>query len=120
MRLDSQLRIVVILGEMGKASPSQSVAGRLHQLSRITVRVERYRESLLGPVIETAAALIVSALPLVLCSCLLHGLRGQDEDVSEVLVSQLVRQSPELLGNANSQATPAHGANSHPSRRNRL
>ncbi len=48
--------------------------------------------------IETTGVLLVAALPLVLCWYLLHGLRGQDEEVSEVLVSQLLRQSPELLG----------------------
>ena len=65
---------------------------------RKAIAAERVRESILGPLIETAGVLVVAALPLVLCWYLLHGLRGQDDDVSEVLVSQLVRQSPELLG----------------------
>jgi uncharacterized membrane-anchored protein YhcB (DUF1043 family) len=64
---------------------------------RKAIAGERRYESLLAPVLETTGPLIVAALPLVLCWYLLHGLRGQDEEVSEVLVSQLVRQSPELL-----------------------
>ena len=70
---------------------------------RRSIAVERRNESLLVPVIETVGVLLVAGLPLVLCWYLLHGLRGQDDDVSEVLVSQLVRQSPELLGTTNNR-----------------
>jgi hypothetical protein len=68
-----------------------------------TASVERRFESLLAPVIETTGVLLIAALPLVLCWYLLHGLRGQDEDVSEVLVSQLISQTPELLGARNNR-----------------
>ncbi|MCB9941519.1 MAG: hypothetical protein H6823_25065 [Planctomycetaceae bacterium] len=43
--------------------------------------------------IETAGVVLIAALPLLLCRYLLHGLRGQDEEVSEVLISQLVSQT---------------------------
>jgi hypothetical protein len=65
---------------------------------RKAIAAERRFESVLAPVISTTGVLLVAALPLVLCWYLLHGLRDQNDDVSEVLVSQLVRQSPELLG----------------------
>jgi len=65
---------------------------------RKAIAAERVRESILGPVINTTGVLLVAALPLVLCWYLLHGLRSQDEDVSEVLISQLADQTPELLG----------------------
>jgi ABC-type transport system involved in cytochrome bd biosynthesis fused ATPase/permease subunit len=64
---------------------------------RKSIAANRRSESRLVPVLETTGLLIVAALPLVLCWYLLHGLRGQDEEVSEVLVSQLVSRSPELL-----------------------
>ena len=70
---------------------------------RKAIAVERRFESLLAPVINTTGVLLVAALPLVLCWYLLHGLRGQDEDVSEVLISQLVSQTPELLGTRNNR-----------------
>jgi len=70
---------------------------------RKAIADERRFESLLAPVIETAGVLLVAALPLVLCWYLLHGLRGPDEEVSEVLISQLVSQTPELLGMRNSR-----------------
>ena len=60
--------------------------------------------------IETTGVLLIAALPLVLCWYLLHGLRGQDEDGSEVLISQLVSQTPELLGTRNNR--PAIGQRS--------
>ena len=65
---------------------------------RRAIASERRFESLLAPVIETTGVLLIAALPLVLCWYLLHGLRGHDEDVSDVLISQLVSQTPELLG----------------------
>lgn len=68
---------------------------------------ERRFESLLAPVIQTTGVLLVAALPLVLCWYLLHGLRVPDEEVSEVLISQLVSQTPELLGMRNDR--PAIG-----------
>ena len=74
---------------------------------RKAIATERRFESVLAPVISTTGVLLVAALPLVLCWYLLHGLRDQDEDVSEVLISKLVRQSPELLGTRNDR--PAIG-----------
>ena len=68
---------------------------------RKAIATERRFESLLAPVISTTGVLLIAALPLVLCWYLLHGLRGPDEEVSEVLISQLVSQTPELLGTRN-------------------
>ena len=62
---------------------------------------ERHRESILAPVLSNVGLMMVAALPLVLCWYLLHGLRSQSEEVSEVVIEQLVRQTPELLGTAN-------------------
>ena len=63
------------------------------ELERKATVAERRFESLLIPVIETAGVVLIAALPLLLCRYLLHGLRGQDEEVSEVLISQLVSQT---------------------------
>ena len=57
---------------------------------RRTLANERHRESLLAPVLSNVGLLLVAALPLVLCWYLLHGLRSQDEDVSELLIQNLV------------------------------
>jgi len=77
---------------------------------RKAIAVERRFESVLAPAISTTGVLLVAALPLVLCWYLLHGLRHQDDDVSEVLISHLVGQTPELLGTRNDR--PAIGQRS--------
>ena len=58
---------------------------------------ERHRESILAPVLSNVGLMLVAALPLVLCWYLLHGLRTPDEDVSEVLVQELVSDRPRML-----------------------
>ena len=59
---------------------------------RRSIAAERVRESLLAPVVSSVGLLLVAALPLVLCWYLLHGLRTPDEDVSEVLIQNLVSE----------------------------
>lgn len=60
---------------------------------------ERHRESILGPLITTIGTLLVCALPLVLCWFLLHGLRkgGEEADISQLLVEEIVSDQPTLL-----------------------
>ncbi len=57
---------------------------------RRSIANERHRESLLAPIVSSVGLMLVAALPLVLCWYLLHGLRTPDEDVSEVLIQNLV------------------------------
>ena len=59
---------------------------------RRSIANERHRESILAPVLSNVGLLLVAALPLVLCWYLLHGLRTPDEDVSEVLIQNLVAE----------------------------
>ena len=59
---------------------------------RRSIANERRRESLLAPIVSTVGLMLVAALPLVLCWYLLHGLRTPDEDVSEVLIQNLVSE----------------------------
>ena len=61
-------------------------------VERRSIANERRRESLLAPVVSSVGLLLVAALPLVLCWYLLHGLRTPDEDVSEVLIQNLVSE----------------------------
>ena len=60
---------------------------------------ERHWESILGPLITTTGTLLVCALPLVLCWFLLHGLRkgGEEADISQLLVEEIVSDQPTLL-----------------------
>lgn len=53
---------------------------------------ERYRESILAPVLSTLGTLLVAAIPLVLCWLLLYGLRQpvSDDEVTELLVQELL------------------------------
>ncbi|HIF31189.1 MAG TPA: hypothetical protein EYQ75_05890 [Planctomycetaceae bacterium] len=57
---------------------------------RRAIASKRHHESLLAPVLSNVGLMLVSALPLVLCWYLLHGLRTPDEDISEVLIHNLV------------------------------
>jgi len=59
---------------------------------RRSIAADRVRESLLAPVVSSVGLMLVAALPLVLCWYLLHGLRTPDEDVSEVLIHNLVSE----------------------------
>ncbi len=61
-------------------------------VERRSIANERRRESLLAPVVSSVGLMLVAALPLVLCWYLLHGLRTPDEDVSELLVQNLVSE----------------------------
>ncbi len=70
---------------------------------RRSIANERHRESLLAPVVSTVGLMLVAALPLVLCWYLLHGLRTPDEDVSEVLVQELVSDRPLMLSSPGSR-----------------
>jgi hypothetical protein len=61
---------------------------------------ERYRESLLAPVLTSIGLLLVTALPLVLCWYLLHTLKNSPTDeaaVTQLLVQDLVAERPILL-----------------------
>ena len=64
---------------------------------RKAIAVTRSRESLLVPILNATGALVVATLPLVLCWYLLHGLRDYQDDVSELLIHELVQHPPELL-----------------------
>ena len=59
---------------------------------RRSIADERRRESLLAPVVSSVGMMLVAALPLVLCWYLLAGLRTPDEDVSEVLIQNLISE----------------------------
>jgi len=59
---------------------------------RRSIANERHRESLLAPIVSSVGLMLVAALPLVLCWYLLHGLRTPDEDVSELLIQNLVSE----------------------------
>jgi hypothetical protein len=52
---------------------------------------ERNRESVLGPVLVTTAALLVCCLPLVLCWFLLHrlGTESSDSQLTQILLDEL-------------------------------
>ena len=61
---------------------------------------ERYRESLLAPVLTSIGLLLVTALPLVLCWYLLQTLKNSPTDeaaVTQLLVQDLVADRPILL-----------------------
>jgi hypothetical protein len=83
------------------AESRQEMLGMEHELQdqraqleteRRSLANERHRESILAPVLSNVGLMLIAALPLVLCWYLLHGLRSPDEDVSEVLVQNLVDQ----------------------------
>jgi len=58
---------------------------------------ERYWESLLVPIVSSIGAMLVAALPLVLCWYLLHGLGQTDESaVSDTLIREIVAEHPLL------------------------
>ena len=59
---------------------------------RQSLATERYRESMLAPVLDHLGMLLVASIPLALCWLLLYGLRQpvSDEEVAELLVHELV------------------------------
>ncbi len=60
----------------------------------------RNRDSLLVPVLSSVGLLLVTALPLVLCWYLLHGLQKESTDdnaVNQLLIQELVAEQPLLL-----------------------
>lgn len=64
---------------------------------------ERYRETLLAPVLNTLGLLLVAGLPLILCWCLLRGMYQTDDVISTVLVQELVAQNTTNLPAASSR-----------------
>ena len=78
----------------------QGQRDRLDQ-ERQALANERYRESLLGPVVNRLGMLLVAALPLVLCWWLLVGLKSEKENtedaVSEFLIHELAANESPLL-----------------------
>ncbi len=76
---------------------------------RRSIANERRRESLLAPVVSSVGLMLVAALPLVLAWYLLHGVRSQGEDdVSELLVQELVSERPRLLASPGSRQAIEH------------
>jgi len=70
------------------------------EIDRRQLADQRYRESLLAPVLPHAVLLIVSALPLVLAWYLLHGWRCESHDelaIGELLIQELVSEQSQLL-----------------------
>ncbi len=77
-----------------------------------TLAAERNRESILGPLITSIGALAVCALPLILCWFLLNGLRkgsGQEADLSQLLVEEIVAERPILLPPPRAKSNDRHG-----------
>jgi outer membrane murein-binding lipoprotein Lpp len=66
---------------------------------RKSLASERNREPILAAVITEAGALLICSLPLVLCWYLLHGIRrgGQEADISELLIEEMVATQPAIL-----------------------
>ncbi len=78
---------------------------------------ERYRESILAPIISTLGATLICVLPVAVCWYLLHGLREEtsNPEVMEYLVQEITAEQPLLLprcamtgmiGHALQQPTP--------------
>jgi Skp family chaperone for outer membrane proteins len=73
------------------------------EVERRQLATERYRESLLAPVLPHVVLLVVCALPLVLAWYLLHGWRCESQDdlaIGELLIEELVSEQPQLLPRA--------------------
>ncbi|MDP6557884.1 MAG: hypothetical protein QGF59_02490 [Pirellulaceae bacterium] len=78
------------------------------EVERRQLATERYRESLLAPVLPHVVLLVVCALPLVLAWYLLHGWRCESQDdlaIGELLIEELVSEQPRLL--PHNPTTPA-------------
>jgi hypothetical protein len=73
------------------------------EIERKQLAGERYRESLLAPLVSHVGLLIVCALPLVLAGYLMHVWRCESQDdlaIGELLIEELVSKQPRLLPHA--------------------
>lgn len=80
------------------------------EIDRKQLAGERYRESLLAPILSHVGLLVVCALPLVLAGYLLHVWRSESQDdiaIGELLIEELVSEQPQLL--PRSSTAPALG-----------
>lgn len=73
---------------------------------------ERRRESLLVPVLTNTGILMVTALPLVLCWFLLHGLRSDSEESSDQLIQSLLMDEIGRLPQRNSNRSIEYATSS--------
>jgi hypothetical protein len=96
-------------------SLQQDVRQELQQLDaeRRSTAENRWRESLLVPVINHLGLLLVAVLPLALCWYLLHGLssRGQEDAVCDLLIQELIAEPLERLPGPEPKAAIEHAAN---------
>ncbi|MCB9875873.1 MAG: hypothetical protein H6821_17030 [Planctomycetaceae bacterium] len=70
------------------------------EIDRKQLADERYRESLLAPIVSHVGLLLVCALPLVLAGYLLHVWQHESRDdlaIGEILIEELVSERPRLL-----------------------
>jgi hypothetical protein len=61
---------------------------------------ERYRESLLAPILDNLGVLLIVCLPLAICCLLLFNLRKQTDDdaaVCDLLIQEITADQPRLL-----------------------
>lgn len=80
------------------------------ETDRRKIAGQRYRESLLAPVLSHIMLMVVCALPLVLAWYLLHGWRRESQDdiaIGELLIEELASDQPLLL--SPTPTTPAIG-----------
>jgi uncharacterized protein involved in type VI secretion and phage assembly len=74
---------------------------------------ERYRESLLAPILDNLGVLLVVCLPLVICCLLLFNLRKQSDDdaaVCDLLIEEITANQPQLLAPLETRRTIEHEA----------
>jgi hypothetical protein len=72
---------------------------RLEEQRRLLAN-ERYRESLLAPILDKLGVLLIVCLPLVICCLLLFNLRkqtGDDTAVCDLLIEEITANQPRLL-----------------------
>ena len=64
---------------------------------RQSIANERFRESMLAPILDHLGMLLVASIPLALCWLLLYGLRQpvSDDEVAELLVHELMTAEQE-------------------------
>jgi hypothetical protein len=106
---DAQARQELILAQQQLAQQQADLAQQQAELAqrhdaldaeRRELAEERYRESLLAPVISGIGLLVLCCLPLVLAWYLLQGWRQESTDetaIGNLLVEELVSQRPLLL-----------------------
>ena len=80
----------------------------LLERERREIANQRHRDPIVAESIKAAVALLVAALPLVVCLFILRGLfqKFEDEAMVDLLVEELISQQP-LLGNLLSRETAA-------------